>query len=392
MAERDFDFATPVHAADSVRWSRFAGRDVIPLTLADMDFAAPPAVIDALRRRAESGAFGYGQPTASLVEAVLEHCRRAYGWAIDPHWLVWLPGLVPALHVACRAVGAAGDGVLTATPVYPPFLSAPIAAGRKLITLPLVRDEYGQSWTWDFCALTALAKSARLLLLCHPHNPVGRVWNEAELWQIAHLAEKYDWVVVSDEIHGDLTHLGRHKPFATLAPELAQRTITLMAPSKTYNIAGLACAYAIIPHEGLRNAFRAVAKGIVPDVNVMGLTACEAALREGEPWRCALIEVLRAQAAQVEQAIAAMPGLSVSRVEAGFLAWIDCRDLPVPDPAAFFEAAGVGLSAGAAFGPADAYRRFVRLNFGTPRGLLAEALARMEKACRQLFAASVSNE
>lgn len=383
MTEKaSFDFVTPVHAPDSQRWGRYAGRDVIPLTLADMDFAAPPTVVAALLQRVESGAFGYGSPPASLVETIVAHCQRAYGWAIEAEWLVWLPGLVPALHVACRAIGSREEAVITAVPVYPPFLSAPAAAGRRLIALPLLRDEFGQGWTWDFCALDAVAKHARLLLLCHPHNPVGRVWNEAELWQIAHLAEKHDLVVVSDEIHGDLTHLGRHRPFATLAPEVARRTVTLMAPSKTYNIAGLSCAFAIIPEEGIRRSFQAAMRGIVPEVNVLGLTACEAAYRYGEPWRLALLEVLRANAGRVEQAVAAIPGLTMSRVEAGFLAWLDCRELPAADPAAFFEAAGVALSAGALFGPGEAYRPFVRLNFGVPSVLLAEALARMDAACR----------
>ncbi|MDP1651931.1 MAG: PatB family C-S lyase [Rhodocyclaceae bacterium] len=369
-------------APDSTRWRKYAGRDVIPLWVADMDIPAPPAVVVALQQRSASGLFGYGQPWTSLVESVVEHCRREYDWAIEPDWIVWLPGLVSGLHVACRAVGTSGDGVFTATPVYPPFLSAPVESGRQLLTLPLIRNEAG--WGWDFAAADAVMKAARLFLLCHPHNPVGRVWREDELWQLAALAEKHDLVVCSDEIHCDLTLTGRHRPFATLSPEIAARTITLMAPSKTFNLAGLGCAYAIIPDRKLRRDFLATQHGIVPHVNVLGLVACEAAYRHGGPWRAALLDTLRGNAARVEQAIGKLPGLSMERVEATFLAWIDCHELGVEHPAALFEQAGVGLSDGTAFGTGAAYARYVRLNFGTTRPLLDAALARIGRACAAL--------
>jgi cystathionine beta-lyase len=383
------DFGAPVERIadrhpDSVRWQKYAGRDVIPLWVADMDYPAPPAVIEALRRRVGLGLFGYGQPWPSLVESVIEHCAREYRWAVDPDWLVWLPGLVSGLHVACRAVGQPGDGVLTATPVYPPFLSAPVESQRRLLALPLVKDDMGTGWGWDFAAADALMKAARLFLLCHPHNPVGRAWREDELWQLAALAEKHGLVVCSDEIHCDLTLTGAHRPFATLSPEIAARTITLLAPSKTFNIAGLGCAFAVIPNPGLRRAFQAAMHGIVPHPNVLGLAACEAAYRDGGSWRAELLATLRGHAARVEQAIEAQPRLSMARVEASFLAWIDCRELGVEHPAALFEQAGVGLSDGAAFGPGRAYAQFVRLNFGTTRALLDEALARIGRACAGL--------
>lgn len=384
MAE--FDFTTVARAPDSVRWAKYAGTDTIPLWVADMDFAAPPAVIETLQARIANGVFGYGQPWASLVEAVVEHCAREYDWAVDPDWLVWLPGLVSGLHVACRSVGEAGDGVFTATPVYPPFLSAPAEAGRRLVAMPLVRDLSGDhgGWGWDFAAANLAMRSARLFLLCHPHNPVGRAWREDELWQLAALAGKHDLVVCSDEIHCDLTLAGRHRPFATLSPEIAARTITLMAPSKTFNIAGLGCAFAIIPDAALRRRFQSAMHGIVPHVNVLGLAACEAAYRHGGDWRRQLLDVLKANAARVERAVEALPALTMTRVEAGFLAWIDCRELGVERPAVLFEEAGVGLSDGAAFGPGSAYAQFVRLNFGTPRTLLDEALARIARAAASL--------
>lgn len=368
----------PAH--DALRWHKYAGRDVIPLTVADMDFPAPAEVVASLQRRISNGLFGYGEPWPSLIEAVIEHCEREYDWRIEAEWLVWLPGLVPGLHLACRSVGRAGDGVFAATPVYPPFLTAPVAEQRRLLTLPLARTEAG--WGWDFAAADALLRAARLMLLCHPHNPVGRAWRSDELWQLAALAEKHDLIVCSDEIHCDLTLTGRHTPFATLAPEIAARTITLMAPSKTFNLAGLSCAYAIIPDAALRRAFSTAGRGIVPPPNVLGLTACEAALRAGGSWRMQMLDTLRAHAARVEQVVNALPNLSMEHVEATFLAWIDCRELGRPHPAAFFEAAGVGLSDGAAFGPGASYAQYVRLNFGTTKALLDEALARIERACQ----------
>ena len=367
-------------APDSTRWQKYAGRDVIPLWVADMDFAAPPAVTEALQQRIASGLFGYGQPWPSLVESVVDHTLCEYGWAIEPDWIVWLPGLVSGLHVACRSVGNPGDGVFTAVPVYPPFLSAPASSERRLLTLPLVRSEAG--WGWDFAAADAVMKAARLFLLCHPHNPVGRSWHDDELWQLAALADKHDLVVCSDEIHCDLTLTGRHRPFATLSPEIAARTITLMAPSKSFNLAGLGCAFAIIPDARLRRDFRQAMQGIVPHVNVIGLVACEAALRHGTPWRHQLLDTLRGHAARVEQFVAQQPALAMERIEATFLAWIDCRDMGIEHPVQLFEQAGVGLSDGAAFGPAQAYGRYVRLNFGTTRSLLDAALARMGQACR----------
>lgn len=367
----------PPPPLDSLRWNRYAGRDVIPLWVADMDFPSPPAVIAALQERIASGLFGYGQPWPSLIDTIVAHCQRTYDWAIDPDWLVWLPGLVPGLHVACRAIE--GD-VFTATPVYPPFLSAPSCQRRLLRTLPLVQSEDG--WCWDFAAADAVMKAARLFLLCHPHNPVGRAWREDELWQLAALAEKHDLVVCSDEIHCDLTLQGRHRPFATLSPETAARTITLMAPSKTYNIAGLGCSFAIIPNVALRQQFETAMQGIVPHVNVLGLAACEAAYRDGEPWRLDLLAALHANAAKVERTINTLPGLSMHTVEASFLAWIDCRDWGREHPAAEFEKAGVGLSNGRDFGPGNAYGQYVRLNFGTQPTLLGAALSRIEQAVR----------
>jgi cystathionine beta-lyase len=371
----NFDAIIDRRGADSFKWNKYGERDVLPLWVADMDFAAPPAVIAAIRQRVEHGVFGYAAPWPALFDAVICHLQRAYGWRVEAQWLVWLPGLVSGLNVACRAVDG---GVLTATPVYPPFLSAPRFSGRHLSTAPLRLTH--REWSWDFPALeAALTPDTRLLLLCHPHNPVGRAWNEAELGELANFCQRHDLIVCSDEIHCGLLldEQRRHLPLASLSEDSARRTITLMAPSKTYNIPGLGCAFAVIPDAALRYRFVEAMAGIVPHVNVLGLVACEAAYRDCDEWHDALLAYLRGNRERLELAIAAMPGLSVSRVEATYLAWIDARGLGVDNPALFFEAAGVGLSSGADFGLPG----WLRLNFGCPRSTLDLALERIHSAC-----------
>lgn len=375
-----FDFDAPIDrtGGDSIKWAKYAGRDVLPMWIADMDFAAPPAVLDAIRHRLDHGVLGYPQATESQVSSVVDYLARHYGWTIDPAWIVWLPGLVTGLNVACRAAGEAGDAVFTATPIYPPFLSAPSHAGRRVARCALVRDEQG--WLWDFAAVdAALSESrARLFLLCHPHNPTGRVWDAGELAQVASLAEKHDLVVCSDEIHAGLAldPSARHVPFALHAPQLAARTITLMAPSKAFNMPGMGAAFAIVPDAGLRRAVRGSAAGIVPDVNVLGMAALEAAFTRCDDWLLALRRYLAGNARAVVRAVDALPGLAMHAPEASYLAWIDARGLGVEAPAAHFERHGLGLSDGADFGMPG----FVRLNFGTRRAVLDEALRRLAAA------------
>ena len=373
----DFEHVPERRGSDSVKWNKYAGQDVLPLWIADMDFASPPPVLAALQARVARGDLGYAEPWPALVEAVQAYCQRHYDWRVEADWLVWLPGLVCGINLACRSV----DGeVLTATPVYPPFLSAPGLSGRGLVRVSL-REEGGR-WSWDFAALeAAVTPATRLLLLCHPHNPVGRAWDADELQALAEFAARHDLVVCSDEIHCDLVldPERHHVPFARLGEDAARRSITLMAPSKTYNIAGLGCSLAIIPDPALRRRYQAARRGIVPDVNVLALTACASALLEGEAWRQDLLAVLRANRDRLDAAVNAMPGLSLGHVEATYLAWIDARGLGVDAPVEFFEAAGVGLSDGRDFGLPG----WVRLNFGCAPALLDQALDRMRAACQQ---------
>ncbi|HBM29961.1 MAG TPA: aspartate aminotransferase [Halomonas sp.] len=380
-----FDFATPVERRApegqyaSQKWHRYAA-DVLPLWVADMDFHSPPAVIDALQRRVAHGVYGYGEVPATLSEALCQWSAHHYAWSIEPEWQQWLPGVVPALHFAAMALTQPGEGVLTIAPIYPPFLAVAERTGRLAQQAMLAEPAApGEPWRLDIEALeAAITPQTRLLLWCHPHNPTGRVWTLRELEQLAAVVERHDLWVVSDELHCDLLldEGVRHRPLAALFPELAKRTITLWAPSKTFNLAGLTSACAVIPDPTLRHRFAEATKGFLPDGNVLGLVAAEAAYREGEPWRQALLDVLRRHRTALEARVATWPGVSLSAPESTYLAWLDMRDAGLGETPAqtLLEKAGVALSEGAAFGCPG----FVRLNFGTTASQLEAALSRMD--------------
>jgi cystathionine beta-lyase len=309
----------------------------------------------------------------------VEYCAAHYGWKIEPSWLVWLPGLVTGLNLAAGAFGEKGDSVLTCTPVYPPFTSAPGNMGRAVIKVPLAR--HGDRYEFDWAALAlAVTPRTRVFFLCNPHNPVGRVFSRAELEQVAAFCERHQLILVSDDIHCDLILDDLpHVVAATLSPAIAARTITLMAPSKTYNIPGLTCSFALISDARLRATFVRAMAGIVPEMNVLGFAACEAALRESEPWRQALLAYLRGNRDLIAGFTAQhLPGITMLPCAATYLAWLDVAALRLENPGAFFEAHGVGLSDGGQFGAPPG--QFVRLNFGCPRATLTEALHRLQRA------------
>jgi len=373
----DFSIAVERRNTASMKWDKYKGRDIIPLWVADMDFCSPPAIIEALHQRIDHGVFGYTIAPESLKNVVIERLQADYGWAIKPQWLVWLPGLVTGLNVACRAIGRDHDAVMTAVPVYPPFLTAPASSRRNIIKVPLV-EKYNH-WTFDFERLeNAITPDTRLFLLCNPHNPVGRVFTRDELAELAGICEKHDLIICSDEIHCGLLldEDNVHLPTATLDPAIARRTITLMSPSKTFNLPGLGCAFAVISDEKIRRQFIKATSGIVPLVNALGYAAAEAAYRDCADWHAQLLQYLRGNRETVVHAIADMPSLSMASPEATYLAWIDVRSVGLEDSVRFFEDAGVGLQDGLEFdGPG-----FVRLNFGCPRPLLEKALERMKSA------------
>ncbi len=377
----DFDTAIDRRGTDSIKWAKYAGKksasgeNIIPMWVADMDFAAPPEVITALQKRIAHGVFGYGHTTPAFNQAIIMAMLRDYGWTVQPEWIVPLSGLVSGLNIAARSIGERGDAIVTATPVYPALFTAPVHMERECVRVPL--DE-NHNWTWDMAAVEAAhTPKTRGLFLCHPHNPIGRVWSEAELKGIAAYAEKHDLVVVSDEIHCELIlEAGlRHRPFAMLSPEIANRTITVMAPSKTYNIPGLGAAFAIIPNATLRRNYQSAMAGIAPHLNILGMAATIAAYEHGAPWRAALLDYLRKNREQV-MALKGVQGLRVIKPEATYLAWMDCRQTRLENPVAYAEQAGIGLSDGRDFGLPG----FLRLNFGCTTATLQQAIQRLQRA------------
>jgi len=373
----DFDTLVDRSGTGSQKWDKYAGRDVIPLWVADMDFRSPPAVMAALQDRVAHGVFGYTSAPDELAQVMVEHLARDCEWRVEPQWIVWLPGLVTGLNLACSLAGGTGDAVVTLTPVYPPFLSAPRHAQRECIRVPL--EDTRDGWHIDFDRLeAAITPRTRMLLLCNPHNPVGRVYTGDELRRIAELCLRRDLTVCSDEIHCGLIldPDRRHLPLAAVAPAIAEHSLTLMAPSKTFNIPGLGMSFAVVPGVPLRQRLLKAMAGFTPSVNALGFTAALAAYRDGALWHAALLDYLSGNRDLVERRMAALPGLSMHHVEATYLAWIDARETGVADPQRFFEQAGVGLSDGRDFGGDG----FVRLNFGCPRALLETALERMTTA------------
>ncbi|HOX25366.1 MAG TPA: PatB family C-S lyase [Candidatus Krumholzibacteria bacterium] len=373
----NFDRDIDRRGTASVKWDRYGDPDILPLWVADTDFASPPAVLAALRERVDHGVFGYTLPPRELEAEVVRFLGRSLGWRVEGRWLVWLPGLVSGLAACCRAFAAPGEAVLTSTPIYPPFLRCPAAMERGLQTAPLaLRDG---RWRFDWDALEAAIDSrTRLFLFCSPHNPCGRIWERAELERLANLCGRHDLVICSDEIHNQLLlDQGPHVPTACLGPDVAARTVTLMAPSKTYNIPGLGCSFAIIPDDHLRRRFERAAAMIVPHVGALAYTAALAAYRHGDAWLAAQLAYLRRGRDLVEAAVAEIPGVAMAHVEATYLAWIDCRDLQVADLAGHFEKGGLGVQGGDEFGLPG----FVRLNFGTTHARVVLALERFRQAC-----------
>jgi len=378
----DFDRVIDRRPSDSNKWRKFPA-DVLPLWVADMDFPSPPAVVQALRARVEHGFFGYLMERPELHEVVAERVAKRYGWSVSPDAVMPLPGVIAGFNLALRALTAPGDGLLVQTPVYPPILRAAGNHGLTRDEHALTRDGGGR-YRVDLDAFArAVGPRTRAFLLCNPHNPVGRVFERAELEGMAAVCTRRDLWIVADEIHGELLLDGRrHVPIATLSPEIEARTITFMAPSKTFNLPGLKCAVAIVPNASLRDRLTAAVADLVPKINVLGHAAAVAAYRNGDTWLEALLSYLEGNRDFLAKEVPRrLPGVTLAPPEATYLAWLDCRGARIPggDPYTFFlERAKVALNDGRLFGPGG--EGFVRLNFGCPRALLAEGLERMAKA------------
>ena len=373
-----FDRPIARRGTASFKWDMY-GEDELPLWVADMDFASPPPVVEALEDRAAHGVFGYALTTCSLLEAIIAHFEQRYDWHVEEDWIVWLPSVVPGLNLACDAFAGPGEAVMTVTPVYPPFLRRPaIEAGASSRCRPSSGTGAG-SCRWTVWRRQS-RRDTRVLLFCHPHNPLGRVWRRDEVEAVLDFCRRHDLVLVSDEIHCDLILDDlAHVPAAVAGPGHADRIVTLSSPSKTFNLPGLNFAFAIVPDEKLRRRFVHPGKGLLPFPGCFAVAAAEAAYREGGEWHEGLLAYLRGNRDALEAFVAAeLPRVKMTHVEATYLAWLDVRELELEDPAAACRSAGVALSAGAAFGdPA-----YLRLNFGCPRATLDEALRRLATVLR----------
>ena len=379
-----YDFETTVdrrHTA-SLKWDKFKDPDVLPFWVADMDFQSAPEIQTALSERLNHGVFGYTIPSDEVKQSVVKYLARDHGYEIDPAWIIWTPGVVPALNLFCRAFGEAGSSVMTATPVYPPFLTAPANSGRNLIAVDLIWED--SRWTFDFEKMEEkITPDTKSFILCNPHNPVGRVFDKEELSQLADFCVRHDLVLCTDEIHSDLIlERGlKHTPTNLISKEISQRSIMLTSPSKTYNLPGLCCAFAIIENPSIRAAFRKVARGIITEINAFGYAGCQAAFDHGGAWRLALLDYLKSNRDYLYEFVSReLPQIGMRPMEATYLAWMDVSKLGLDNPTAYFESHGVGLSEGTFFGAPD----HVRFNFGCSQSLMIEGLERMKKAVEAL--------
>lgn len=382
----DFDRVIERRPTNSNKWRKYPA-DVLPLWVADMDFPSPEPVVRALRERVEHGVYGYGFEGPEFAEVFVDRVQKRYGWTIAPEALVLIPGVIPGFNVACHALTAPGDGLLMQLPVYPPILRSPTNHGLTRDGAMLGRGRDGR-YVVDLDAFRAAIHSrTRAFILCNPHNPVGRVFTRDELAAMARVCLEHDIPIIADEIHCDLLFSGqRHVPIASLGPEVERRTITLMSPSKTFNLAGLKCAIAVVPDAALREKFVAAKVDLVANPNVFGFAAALAAYRDGGPWLDALMRYLEANRDfTVDYVRRHFPGVGMYPPEGMYLAWLDFRQAGIPggDPFTFFlEKARVALNDGVTFGPGG--QGFARLNFGSPRAMLTEGLERMREAYRAL--------
>lgn len=381
----DFDHEINREGTSSVKYDgrqgMFGKNDVTPVWVADMDFAAPPAVTRALIDRATHPIYGYTLFPDSLYDALIDWMHRRHDWVIQRDWVVLCPGVVPSLNAAVMAFTQPGESVITQPPVYFPFFSAVTQTGRKLIQNPL-RLEDGR-YTIDFDHLEQCAQDAHLLLLCSPHNPVGRVWQPAELDRLLAIAEKHDLIIFSDEIHADLIYPGhQHHALAAISGHDVN-IITAVAPSKTFNIPGLNLSALIIPDKPNRTAIVQAFNSLhVSASNPFSVAAFEAAYRDGEAWLEELLIYLRDTRDCVESFLVQhLPDIKVIKAEGTYLLWMDCRAFNMTDAQLkqfFIQEAGIGMSPGILFGAEGS--GFMRLNIGAPRQIILRVLEKIRQA------------
>jgi cystathionine beta-lyase len=385
----NFDTEIPRSGSNSFkhdgRAAYFGTADVLPLWVADMDFASPEAVTQALQERASHPIYGYTQYPESAYEALMQWLKKRHGWEVQREWIVMAPGVVPSLFASVIAFAKEGEGVIVQPPVYFPFFSAVTTGNRQLVENPL--RQVGNRYEIDFGHLEQCAAAgARLMLFCSPHNPVGRVWSKDELLELLRIARRHDITILSDEIHADLVYPGEHHiVLATLAEE-GDKIITTVAPSKTFNIPGLGLSCVITPDGAHRQALKRAFETLhVSNTNPFSIVAFEAAYRGGEVWLESLLAYLKGNRDFVGDYIARhLPAIKVIHAEGTYLLWLDCRELGMGDAGLrefFVREARVGMNPGTAFGKCGS--GFMRLNIASPRNVIAEALERIKTALGQ---------
>lgn len=375
----DFDQLFDRLHTGSTKWSRYPA-DVLPMWVADMDFAAPPVIVEALQQRLLHPLLGYSVAQDNLREAIVADLWNKYAWPVKPQELIFLPGVESGFNMALKALVQAQQNVVVQVPNYPPLRHAPAHWGLNKVELEFNAQADG-TYATPLDALRESLKGGGALLLSNPHNPIGKVFGREELQAIADICAAQDAWIISDEIHAELCFDGRvHIPTASLSPEISKRTITLMSASKAYNIAGLKTSFMIIQDAALRERVNHARCGMVDSVNPLGMEATRVAYSEAAPWLAELKTYLQANRDWLVDAVRTrLPGVTINVPQGTYLAWLDCTALDLPDPQRFFlEQGKVGLSAGLDFG--DQHQQFVRLNFGCPRALLEEGIARMERA------------
>lgn len=387
MGCKSFDQIVDRRNTQCVKWDGatevFGKEDLLPMWVADMDFCPPQAVVEAVKARAAHGIYGYEIKPASLHEAVLNWLKTRHNWVVDPSWLSYSPGVVSGLATAILALTEPGDRIVIQPPVYPPFFAVGDQNDRVIVENPLI-EENGR-YTMNLTELEEIFRSGvKFFVLCSPHNPVGRVWTRSELLALAELFVKYEVTVLSDEIWSDLVFPGhKHTPLASLSPEIADRVITFMAPSKTFNLAGLYLSDVIIPNQGLRDRFtNQMERTAQVHLNVFAPVAAEAAYREGQEWLGELLTYLTENVAFLKSELAKITSkIRVVQSEGTFVVWLDCRELDIPAEELnkfFVEKAGIALNDGAMFGSAGV--GFQRMNIGCPRSVIKDAVERIAKA------------
>ena len=387
----DFDEVIERRKTDSSKWDNvvnlFGSEDVLPMWVADMDFRIPQPIVDAVVKRAQHPIYGYTL-SAGTLKAVIDRLYRLYGWKVEPEWIIITPGVVPAVNAAVRAYSGDKGSVVVQSPAYPPFWISATNNNCVAVPNPLVLKDGRYEIDFDDLEAKFASSGAKAIILCSPHNPVGRVWSREELTRMGEIALRHGAVVISDEIHCELTlHGNKHVPFATISPEFERNSITCYAPSKTFNIAGMHCSVAIVPDEGIRKRFNDARAGIMGSPDLLAVYAMQAAFTHGDEWLEQALEYIEGNLEYMMKYFAErIPKIRPLRSEGTYLVWLDCRGLGM-DPKAlrkfFNEKAKVGLNDGPSFGPGG--EGFQRMNIACPRAHLEEGLRRIEKAVNSLW-------